>query len=90
MHNGRRVGVDDRSTVATTSEGGKNLTSGFPDVKSRGGEVVVIVARPWGRIWGRKGGNGNGVPTPNDWGILGPGAKRIHVPTLREWGIHES
>ncbi len=46
MCNKWEAGVDDGSTAMTMSERETDLTTEFPNVKSGGGEVVVLVAQP--------------------------------------------
>ncbi len=50
------------------SERKTNLTTGFPDIKNGGGEVVVIVYKLWGWISGVVPGDGKVVLTHNEWG----------------------
>ncbi len=67
-------------TAVASSEVKKDLTIEFPNVKNKGGEVLVVVARSKGWIWREIGGNQDGMPTLDDGSIGGTGAQQSCVP----------
>ncbi|PBK79408.1 hypothetical protein ARMGADRAFT_1093166 [Armillaria gallica] len=66
-----------------------DLTTVFPNVANGGGEVVIMVDEPWGRISGGKPGDGDGMAAHDDWVIGTLGACHIRVPQPKKGGTHE-